>query len=58
MPRVSPFAGAAMIAGIERPAHFMCFACRRKRIVLRVWIVVVLAVLFALAIAYRKYAGV
>jgi len=45
------------LAGIERPAHFMCFACRRKRVMLRVWILVVLAGLVGLAIIYRQFAG-
>jgi hypothetical protein len=57
LPRVSPLAGAATLAGIEQPTHFMCFACRRKRVVLRIWVLVVLAVLVGLAIVYRQFAG-
>jgi hypothetical protein len=57
LPRVSPFAVAATVAGIGRPAHFMCFACRHKRIVLRVWIIVVAAVLLGAAIILRHIAG-
>jgi hypothetical protein len=58
LPRVSPFATAAAFAGAERPAHFMCFACRRKRVVLRIWILVASAVLIGLAIIYRQFAEV
>jgi len=55
LPRVSPFAAAATVAGIAGPAHFMCFGCRRKRVALRVWILSVLAVLIAMALIYRQF---
>jgi hypothetical protein len=57
LPRISPFAAAATIAGIERPGQFMCFACRRKRVVLRVWILIVAAVLVGAAIILRHISG-
>ena len=54
---VSPFSISTLFTGVGKPFHFMCFACRRKRVMLRVWIFAILAVLVGLALFLRQFAG-